>query len=163
MGGRQLPMPAVVPVSVLAAAALGFPKKKGSGRSGLRGSACAITSETRRLIDCGSGCLRWTRWRETLDASLDSMRMQMSGSMRPSAAMFVGSVESESSEYERCRELLPRRPKIPIAGRGCAAARLSMADAREPDLGEELIRSERYLFVAARVISAIASRSGTAK
>lgn len=119
-----------------------------------------ITSETWTLIQSGVGCLHWTRRRETLDESLALMRTEMLRSIRPSAALFVGGMEGILSEYEHCKELLPQTPKIPIAGPGGAAARLSMADARGLDLDEELIRSECYPFVAARVISAIASRSG---
>lgn len=122
-----------------------------------------ITPETWTLIDSGVGRLHWTRRCETLDGSLALMRAEMLGSTRPSAAVFVGGMEGIVEEYERCKELLPQVPKIPIAGPGGAAARLSMADVRELDLDEELIRSECYPFVAARVISAIASRSGAAK
>ena len=109
-------MPAVV--SVASAAAQRFPKGKGSGRSGLRGSACEITPESRRLIDRGLGCLRWTRRRETPDESLDLMRTQMLGWIRPSAAVFVGGVEGDFGEFEHCRKFLPRTPEIPIAGPG---------------------------------------------
>lgn len=119
-----------------------------------------ITPETRTLIDSGVGRLHWTRQRETPDESLALMRTEMLESTRPSAAVFVGGMESILSEYEHCGRLLPQTPKIPIAGPGGAAAQLSMADARALDVGEELIRSECYPFVAARVISAIASRSG---
>ena len=119
-----------------------------------------ITPETRKLIDSGVGRLHWTRRRETLDESLDLMRREMLGSIRPSAAVFVGGMEGILSEYEHCRRLLPQAPKIPIAGPGGAAAQLSMADAHALDVDEELIRSECYPFVAARVLSAVASRSG---
>lgn len=119
-----------------------------------------ITPETWTLIDSGVGRLHWTGRRETLDESLDLMRTEMLGTIRPSAAVFVGGMEGILSEFEHCRELLPRTPKIPIAGPGGAAARLSMADAHGLDVDEELIRSEYYPFVAARVMSAIAARSG---
>ena len=81
-------------------------------------------------------------------------------SMRLSAAVFVGGMEGKKDEYELCVELLPHVPKIPLAGRGCAAARLPMADVRELGFDEELVRSACYPFVAARVMTAIASRSG---
>ena len=118
-----------------------------------------ITPATRRLIDSGLGCLHWTERRKTRDESLLLMRKEMLESMRPSAAVFVGGMEGILEEYEHCRELLPQVPKIPIAGPGGAAARLPLADVCELGVDEELIRSECYPFVAARVISAIASRS----
>lgn len=119
-----------------------------------------ITPETQTLIDSGLGRLHWTRRCETLDESLDLMRTEMLGSIRPSAAVFVGGMEGVLREYEHCEKLLPQTPKIPIAGPGGAAAQLSLADARQLDVDEELIRSECYPFVAARVIEAIASSSG---
>lgn len=118
-----------------------------------------ITPETRTLIDSGLGRLHWTRRRETLDESLELMRTEMLASIRPSAAVFVGGMEGVLSEYEHCEKVLPQTPKIPLAGPGGAAAQLSMADARQLDVDEKLIRSECYPFVAARVIGAIASRS----
>ena len=81
-------------------------------------------------------------------------------SMRLSAPVFVGGMEGKKDEYELCIELLPHVPKIPLAGPGCAAARLPMADVRELGFDEELVRFACYPFVAARVMTAIASRSG---
>ena len=118
-----------------------------------------ITPETQALINSGRGRLHWTRRCETLDESLDLMRREMLGSIRLSAAVFVGGMEGILSEYQHCEKLLPQTPKIPIAGPGGAAAQLSMTDARELDVDEELLRSECYPFVAARVIGTIASRS----
>lgn len=122
-----------------------------------------ITPETRTLIDSGVGRLHWTPECKTRDASLALMRAEMLESIRLSAAVFVGGMEGIVEEYERCEELLPQVPKIPIAGPGGAAARLSMADVQELGVDEELMRSECYPLVAARVISAIASRSGAGK
>ena len=118
-----------------------------------------ITPETWMLIDSGLGRLHWTRRCETLGESLALMRKEMMQSMRPSATVFVGGMEGIKDEYELCAELLPHVPKIPIAGPGGAAARLPMADVRELGFDEELVRSESYPFVAARVMTAIASRS----
>ena len=133
-----------------------------------------ITPETKMLIDSGIGCLHWTRrcetpvgsWspalmrKEILDGSLALMREEMLNSIRRSAvaAVFVGGMEGISEEYEYCKKLLPQVPKIPIAGPGGAAAQLPMADVRKLGVDEELIRSECYPFVAARVINSIAGR-----
>ena len=117
-----------------------------------------ITPETWMLIDSGLGRLHWTRRCETLGESLALMRKEMLQSRPLSAAVFVGGMEGMNDEYELCAEVLPHVPKIPLAGPGGAAARLLMADVRELGLDEELIRSECYPFVAARVMTALASR-----
>lgn len=133
-----------------------------------------ITPETRMLIDSGIGCLHWTRrceipvasrspalmQKEILNGSLALMREEMLNSIRRSAAaaVFVGGMEGISEEYKYCKKMLPQVPKIPIAGPGGAAAQLPMADVRKLGVDEELIRSECYPFVAARVINSIACR-----
>lgn len=98
--------------------------------------------------------------KEILNGSLALMRKEMLNSIRRSAAaaVFVGGMEGIAEEYKYCKKLLPQVPKIPIAGPGGAAAQLPLADVRKLGVDEELIRSECYPFVAARVINSIVGR-----
>ena len=88
----------------------------------------SIPDETMRLVGLGYGGIRWTDRKETLEASLREMRVQMFQETDPIGGVFIGGMSGLYEEFELFHEYLPHRPRVPLARPGGAASFLA-ADA----------------------------------
>ena len=115
-----------------------------------------ITTETLNLYGSEIGSIHWTRRCISRDHSLLEMRRRMFDFVKLDGAVFVGGMEGTIEEYKYVGSVLPRVPRIPIAGPGGAAARLPTEAPDFPDSLRHWIGSRRYPFVASLIVDAIA-------
>ena len=114
-----------------------------------------ITTEALDLYGSDIGRIHWTRKCGSRDESLLEMRRRMFEFVALKGAVFVGGMEGIVEEYEYVGSALPDVPRIPIAGPGGAAARLSIEAENLPDSLRHRIRSRRYPSVASLIVDAL--------
>ena len=106
------------------------------------------------------GRIEWTDKKNSIEASLESMRREMLCSPKKLvAAVFVGGMEGIRDEYELVKELSSKIPCIPVTGPGGAAAQLPKPDCISASV-LQLDQSRAYPLFALRALEEIEKRVG---
>ena len=115
--------------------------------------------EVSSIMEEGFGCIEWIDQKDSLDLSLESMRIAMLSSVRELvAAVFVGGMEGIETEYSMVKDYWRHIPCFPIKGPGGAAAELPQNACNSLGLSE-ILESRSYPFLAIRIVDAISKRT----
>ena len=115
-----------------------------------------VTPATWSIQGSDVGSIHWTPRLSSRDDSLREMRKCMFEFVRPAGAVFVGGMEGILDEHKYFGDVLPDVPRIPIAGPGGAAARLSIETQVFPGDLRRRIGSRHYPFIASLIVDALA-------